>query len=98
MESSNLKDLEEGVSYRKERDDQTGNEDLVIVESKNKKIIPMIKVISPSGEELKSYNMPVGAYLTVQNGEEVKSGQKVAKIPRKQGQIQGYYRWSTKSN
>ena len=83
-----FEDLEEGVSFRKERDDQTGNEDLVIVESKNKKIIPMVKIISPSGEELKSYNMPVGAYLTVQNGEEVKSGQKLAKIPRKQGQIQ----------
>jgi DNA-directed RNA polymerase subunit beta' len=83
-----FEDLDEGVSFRKERDDQTGNEDIVIVESKNKKIIPMIKVISPSGEELKSYNMPVGAYLTVQNGEEVRSGQKIAKIPRKQGQIQ----------
>jgi len=83
-----FEDLEEGMSFRKERDDQTGNEDIVIVESKNKKVIPMIKIISPSGEELKSYNMPVGAYLTVQNGEEVKSGQKVAKIPRKQGQIQ----------
>jgi len=83
-----FEDLEEGVSFRKERDDQTGNEDLVIVDSKNKKIIPMVKIISPSGEELKSYNMPVGAYLTVQNGEEVKSGQKLAKIPRKQGQIQ----------
>jgi len=81
-------DLEEGVSYRKERDDLTGNEDLVIIESKNKKVIPKIAVISPSGEELKSYNMPVGAYLTVQNGEEVIAGQKIVKIPRKQGQIQ----------
>ena len=83
-----FEDLEEGVSYRKERDDQTGNEDLVIVESKNKKVIPKISVISPSGEVMKSYNMPVGAYLTVQNGEEVIAGQKIVKIPRKQGQIQ----------
>ncbi len=80
--------LEEGVSFRKERDDQTGNEDHVIIESKNKKTIPIIKVISASGKELKSYTMPVGAYLTVQNGMEVVSGQKLAKIPRKQGQIQ----------
>ncbi|MBT8190664.1 MAG: DNA-directed RNA polymerase subunit beta' [Bacteroidia bacterium] len=80
--------LEEGVSFRKERDDQTGNEDLVIIESKNKKIIPIVKVISAAGKEMKSYTMPVGAYLTVQNGMEVTSGQKLAKIPRKQGQIQ----------
>lgn len=83
-----FEDLEEGVTFRKERDDQTGNEDLVIIESKSKKAVPMIKVISASGEELKSYTMPVGAYLTVQNGQEVASGQKLAKIPRKQGQIQ----------
>ena len=83
-----FEDLEEGVSFRKERDDQTGNEDLVIIESKNKKVIPKILVISPSGEEMKSYNMPIGAYLTVQNGEEVIAGQKIVKIPRKQGQIQ----------
>jgi DNA-directed RNA polymerase subunit beta' len=80
--------LEELVTFRRERDDQTGNEDLVIVESKNKKLIPQIKVISPSGEELKSYTMPVGAYLSVQDGQEVVPGDKLAKIPRAGGQIQ----------
>ncbi len=80
--------MEEMVTFRRERDDQTGNEDVVIIESKNKKLIPMIKVISPSGEEIQSYTMPVGAYMTVTNGMEVKSGQRLAKIPRKQGQIQ----------
>ena len=79
--------LEEMVTFRKERDDLTGNEEIVIVESKNKKVIPMIKIVSPSGEELKSYTMPVGAYLTAQNGQEVKAGEKLAKIPRKTGQI-----------
>ena len=76
------------VTFRREKDDQTGNEDIVIIESKNKKLAPIVKIISPSGEELKSYTMPVGAYLTVKNGDEVVSGQKLAKIPRKQGQIQ----------
>jgi len=80
--------LEELMTFRREKDDQTGNEDIVIIESKNKKVAPMIKVISPAGEELKSYTMPVGAYLTVKNGAEVVPGQKLAKIPRKQGQIQ----------
>ncbi len=80
--------LEELVTFRREKDDQTGNEDIVIIESKNKKLAPVVKIISPSGEELKSYTMPVGAYMTIKNGEEVVSGQKLAKIPRKQGQIQ----------
>ena len=81
-------DLEETLTYRRERDDQTGNEDIVIVESKNKKMIPIVKIISNSGEELKSYTMPVGAYLTITNGQAVEAGQKLAKIPRKHGQIQ----------
>jgi len=80
--------LEELITFRREKDDQTGNEDIVIIESKNKKLAPVVKIISPAGEELKSYTMPVGAYMTVKNGEEVLSGQKLAKIPRKQGQIQ----------
>ena len=79
--------LEEMTTFRKEKDAQTGNEEVVIIESKNKKVIPMIKIVSPSGEELKSYTMPVGAYLTAQNGQEVKAGEKLAKIPRSTGQI-----------
>ena len=79
--------LEETVTFRKEKDDQTGNEEIVIVESKNKKTIPMVKIVSPSGEELRSYTMPVGAYLTAINGKEVVAGEKLAKIPRKQGGI-----------
>ncbi len=79
--------IEELVTFRREKDDQTGNEDIVIIESKNKKLAPVVKIISPAGEELKSYTMPVGAYMTVKNGEEVVSGQKLAKIPRKQGQL-----------
>ena len=80
--------LEETITFRKEKDDQTGNEEIVIIESKNKKVVPMVKIISPSGEELKSYTMPVGAYLTAVNGKEVVAGEKLAKIPRKQGGIQ----------
>jgi DNA-directed RNA polymerase subunit beta' len=79
--------LQEGVSYRVERDDQTGYEEIVIVESKNKRIIPTIKILSPDGEELHSYNLPVGAHVAVEEGSEVKSGQIIVKIPRQMGKI-----------
>ncbi|MDX1683593.1 MAG: DNA-directed RNA polymerase subunit beta' [Saprospiraceae bacterium] len=79
--------IEEGVTYRTERDDQTGYEEKVIVETKNKKKIPTIKIISPSGEELKSYNLPVGSYISIDDGAEVRSGEKIAKIPRSLGKI-----------
>lgn len=83
-----FEDIEEGVTYRIERDDQTGYAEKVIIESKNKRKIPIIKIISPDGEELRSYNLPVGAYISIENGDEVKAGSKVVKIPRKLGKIQ----------
>ena len=80
--------IEEGLTYRIERDDLTGREEKVIVESKNKRKIPTIKIISPDGEELRSYNLPVGSYISIEDGAQVKAGQKIVKIPRKLGKIQ----------
>lgn len=80
--------IEEGQTFRIERDDQTGFAEKVVVESKNKKKIPTIKILSTSGEELKSYNLPVGAYISIEDGAEVKAGEKIVKIPRKLGKIQ----------
>jgi DNA-directed RNA polymerase subunit beta' len=80
--------IEEGVTYRMERDDQTGYAEKVIIESKNKKKIPAIIIESPDGEELRRYSLPVGSYISIEDGQEVKSGQKIVKIPRKLGKIQ----------
>ncbi len=80
--------IEEGVTYRVERDDQTGYSEKVIIESKNKKKIPNISIISPDGEELRRYSLPVGSYISIEDNQEVKSGQKIVKIPRKLGKIQ----------
>ena len=81
-------DIEEGVTFRVEKDDQTGFEEKVVIETKNKKKIPTIKIISPAGEELKSYNLPVGAYISIEDGVDVIAGDKIVKIPRKLGKIQ----------
>ncbi len=80
--------IEEGITFRTERDDQTGFEEKVLIESKNKKKIPTIRIMSPGGEELKSYNLPVGAYISIEDGAEVSPGEKIVKIPRKLGKIQ----------
>jgi DNA-directed RNA polymerase subunit beta' len=79
--------IEEGVTYRVERDDQTGYAEKVIIESKNKRKIPTVRIISPDGEELRSYNLPVGSYLSIDDGDTINAGQKIAKIPRKLGKI-----------
>jgi DNA-directed RNA polymerase subunit beta' len=71
-----------------ERDDQTGYAEKVIVESKNKRRSQRSKIVDKDGEELRSYNLPVGSYISIEDGERVKAGQKIAKIPRKLGKIQ----------
>ena len=80
--------LEEGTNYRIERDDQTGFAEKIVIESKNKRKIPTITVLDPkSGDELRNYSLPVGAYISVEDDEEVKTGQQIVKIPRKLGKI-----------
>jgi len=83
-----FEDIEEGVTYRVERDDQTGYAEKVVIEAKNKKKIPVIKILSAGGEELKNYNIPVGAYITIEDNSEIVPGQKIVKIPRNLGKIQ----------
>jgi DNA-directed RNA polymerase subunit beta' len=74
--------IDEGVTYRMERDDQTGYSEKVIIESKNKKKIPAISIVNASGDELKTYSLPVGAYITIDDNSEISAGQKIGKIPR----------------
>ena len=83
-----FEDIEEGVTYRVERDDQTGYAEKVIIEAKNKKKIPVIRIFSPGGDELKTYNIPLGAYISIEDNSEIVPGQKIVKIPRNLGKIQ----------
>ncbi|GGF06853.1 DNA-directed RNA polymerase subunit beta' [Chishuiella changwenlii] len=74
--------LEQGITYQIEIDEQTGFQEKVISESRNKKLVPALRVITVDGEE-KTYNLPVGAHLMVNDGEKISSGKILVKIPRK---------------
>ncbi len=76
--------IEEGVTFREVSDEQTGHREKVIVDTKDKTKNPAISVTSKKGD-IKTYNIPVGAHLAVDNGSAVKSGQVLAKIPRSMG-------------
>ncbi len=80
--------IEEGISFRAERDDQTGNVEKIIIESRKKKSIPTINIVNSKGDILKTYNLPVGSHLLVENGDSIIAGERIAKIPRKLGSIQ----------
>jgi DNA-directed RNA polymerase subunit beta' len=75
----------ENVTYRDEMDEQTGHREKVIVETKDKTKIPT--VIVEAGKEGKQYNMPLASHIVVDNGETVKQGQILAKIPRMMGKV-----------
>jgi len=76
-------DIIQGVSFALEIDEQTGFEEKVISESRNKKAVPTLKVVDSKGVEQKAYNLPVGAHLMVNDGEKIKAGKVLVKIPRK---------------
>jgi len=80
-------DIEEGVTFRTERDDQTGFEEKVVIETRDRKKIPTITIVNKDGEELRNYNLPVGAYISIAEGDAVKVGQQMVKLPRKGGKI-----------
>ncbi len=84
--------LIEGVTFREESDEQTGFKEKVIIESRDKTKNPAIKILDKKGEELRLYNLPVGAHLVIDPDKMVEAGEVLAKIPRavgKSGDITG---------
>ncbi|THD66420.1 DNA-directed RNA polymerase subunit beta' [Robertkochia marina] len=75
--------IEQGVTFQVEIDEQTGFQEKVISESRNKKLIPTLHIKDSKGEVMRSYNLPVGAHLMVEDGEKIKEGKILVKIPRK---------------
>ncbi|MDH5474367.1 MAG: DNA-directed RNA polymerase subunit beta' [Cyclobacteriaceae bacterium] len=73
----------EGITYKEESDEQTGHREKVITDTKDKTKNPSIIVKGKSKE--KGYNIPVGAHLAVDEGDAIKSGQILVKIPRSMG-------------
>jgi DNA-directed RNA polymerase subunit beta' len=80
-----LENVIEGVTFREESDEQTGHREKVVIDTKDKTKIPSI--IVEGKKDSKTYNTPVGAHLIIDDGEEVKAGQVLVKIPRILGKL-----------
>ena len=82
--------LKEGVTYRDERDEQTGMSERVVIESRDRRTVtPSIKIMSKEGEELRSYNLPVSAHIAVKDNGKIHVGDILFKIPRVVGKSGG---------
>src|SRR5579862_735362 len=75
----------EGITYREEADEQTGHREKVVIETKDKTKIPSLNI--EGSKEVKSYNLPVGSHIIVEEGDDVRAGQVIVKIPRVLGKL-----------
>ena len=78
-----FENIEQGVTYQVEIDEQTGFQEKVISESRNKKLIPTLHIEDGKGSVIRSYNLPVGAHLMVEDKDKINIGKILVKIPRK---------------
>ncbi|MCQ2152784.1 MAG: DNA-directed RNA polymerase subunit beta', partial [Bacteroidales bacterium] len=83
----------DGVTFREEATDEFSvHREKVVIESRDKSKNPTIRVLDANGEELKQYNLPVGAHVMIEDGQQIKAGDILVKIPRaigKAGDITG---------
>ena len=82
----------ENVTYKVESDEATGLREIIITESKDKTKVPSIRIMSEEGSLIRTYNLPVGGHVVVENNQKVKPGDILVKIPRavgKAGDITG---------
>ena len=75
--------IQQGVTFQVEIDEQTGFQEKVITETRDKKLIPTLLIQDKKGNTLQSYNLPVGAHIMVDDGEAIEGGKILVKIPRK---------------
>lgn len=80
-----FENLAEGITYREESDEQTGYNEKVIIETRDKTRNPSLRIVDESGVLIRTYNLPVGGHLSVNNGDKVRAGQVLVKIPRAAG-------------
>ncbi|MBA2708537.1 MAG: DNA-directed RNA polymerase subunit beta' [Gemmatimonadaceae bacterium] len=78
-------DLEDEVSLSEELDELTGLRQTVVIEDREKKLHPHIEILETKGakeKRLRDFVIPVGAQLTVKDGERIAAGTTLAKVSR----------------
>ena len=82
----------ENVTYKVESDETTGLTERIIIESKDKTKAPVAHIVDEAGNLLKNYSLPLSAHVMKEDGDAIKAGEVLVKIPRavgKAGDITG---------
>ena len=80
-----FQDVIEGVTYKVESDESTGLREIIIIESKDRNKMPTAEILDENGQVIRTYNLPVGGHVVVDDGQAIKAGDVMVKIPRAQG-------------
>ena len=80
-----FKGVVEGSTYRAETDETTGLTEKIITDSKNRSMVPTCDILDADGEVVGTYNFPVGGHVVVEDGQVIKTGATLVKIPRAVG-------------
>ncbi|MBI4418593.1 MAG: DNA-directed RNA polymerase subunit beta' [Ignavibacteriales bacterium] len=75
-------DLKESVTYREEPDEQTGHIQKVVIDSKERNLLPAITIVNAKGQKIANYPIPTRAHLIVDDGDQIEAGTVLVKIPR----------------
>ncbi len=77
-------DIVDEQTMREELDESTGRRQMTIIEDRDKKLHPTIQIRkgTKKAEKLREFIIPVGAQLTIRDGEKVNPGDTIAKISR----------------
>ncbi|MDZ7371349.1 MAG: DNA-directed RNA polymerase subunit beta' [candidate division KSB1 bacterium] len=75
-------DIIEGITVREELDETTGMKQRQIIEARSKNLNPMVAILDENGEQVASFVLPVGSFLQIHDGDEIKAGDSLVKIPR----------------
>jgi DNA-directed RNA polymerase subunit beta' len=82
----------EGTTYRVDRDETTGMSERIVIESKDKILVPACHVVDENGDTLRTYNFPINGQIVINDGQKLQAGDILVKIPRavsKAGDITG---------
>ena len=77
-----FEDVKEGSTYRVEEDEATGLRERIIIESKERGVVPSAHIVSENGDTLRTYNFPINGHLVVEDKQVLKAGDIIVKIPR----------------
>ena len=77
--------IKEGVTYRIDADEATGLRESIIIESREKGVVPVCHILAENGELLRTYNFPIGGHIVIEDGAVVSAGDVLIKIPRTVG-------------